>query len=894
MLGKTLRIVGLMLLLLPSAGQAETMLESLVWEDGVLILGFDGPYESRSMVLSDPDRIVLDFPEIRSGLRVHNYDGTGELQTIRVGQNEPEEPGGKRVRVVLDLASSHDLKRESVGRFMRIALSPGEGTDLSETPVVTAVSTPTAAPEPEATPASIELAFEEETDSDSELPIVAESAALPAPPPEIIEPETVPAAAARPVPALLGASAGAVATVMNPMMDLPEETMPAPEVTPEVDLGLEDSAPAEWEDAIADEFAQLSPDSEAIPSEPAPEPALEPVPETAVNPTEPIVEFHEASTEPEAVPAPIVHPAEEVAQAVLYGDPFEMDTRATVESGELRSAATQTEPEPAPEPEAEPELVSVIKVEARPVTKSAPATPAAKPIGRPVVIGADMASASGWTVTTSSGNAPAAAASNVETTPAQPVRTATRVPDPTAAPVTNIAATPEPTAAVVQVASSHTPQGRTAAAASAPADEAAMRKALSAGHLRIKPDEAAISLEMRGADFKTLLRAFSEFSGQNIIAGREVKGKVSVNLSEVPWREALMAVCSAHGYGVKEEYGVLRVGPRGTLLQEEMELLTADKKRAEYRTLETRVVKLSYAVASELISPLSKMLGERGKMDVDERTNSLLITDLPESLEQIVELAKGLDHLMPQVEIMAKIIDVDYYASRDLGISWEALNLVNTGTGLAGQGSITGEFPQPVGEFKLGKVMDWGEINMTIQALEKQNKADIISKPRVMTMDNREANILVGKKIPLIVADEAGNAITQLTTIGIKLVVTPHINPDGQIMMHVSTEVSDLSSEATVQGGVIITTSESKTNVMVGDGETAVIAGLLKNSETNLDNEVPFLGKIPILGNLFGYSNDASNKRELLIFITPRVVHPGGETSADDLRDFGFSVPLGG
>jgi type IV pilus assembly protein PilQ len=164
----------------------------------------------------------------------------------------------------------------------------------------------------------------------------------------------------------------------------------------------------------------------------------------------------------------------------------------------------------------------------------------------------------------------------------------------------------------------------------------------------------------------------------------------------------------------------------------------------------------------------------------------------------------------------------------------------------------------------------------------------------VTTMDNREANILVGKKIPLIVADEAGNAITQLTTIGIKMVVTPHINPDGKIMMQVLTEVSDLASEATVQGGVIITTSESKTNVMVDNGSTAVIAGLIKSSDSSLDRDVPFLGKIPILGHLFGYSNVTDSKRELIIFITPRIVDPSATSSEADLRDQGYTLPLGG
>ena len=126
MLGKTLRIAALLVILACSGltAQAATLLNSLVWEDGVLILGFDGPYESRSMVLDDPDRIVLDFPDVRSTLDVQDYAGSGDLQAIRVGQNEPDEPGGLKARIVLDLSAPHNFLTEESGRFLRITLAP--------------------------------------------------------------------------------------------------------------------------------------------------------------------------------------------------------------------------------------------------------------------------------------------------------------------------------------------------------------------------------------------------------------------------------------------------------------------------------------------------------------------------------------------------------------------------------------------------------------------------------------------------------------------------------------------------------------------------------------------------------------------------------------------------
>ncbi len=866
MLGRTMRIAGLLLLLLPLLAQAETRLESLVWEDGVLILGFDGPYESRSMVMANPDRIVMDFPEVQSVLQRHVYGGSGALEGIRIGQNAANEAGGLRVRVVMDLNASQNFLSEQAGNYLRVVLSPGSGEDLGVQAAAGAHSPSVSEAPPtmaDASPVPVKIdggakpVSPDMEEDPYELPMFAESTSLPEPPPEVEEADELPKAAA-PIPGRIQAGMG----TPNPFAELPDDD--APVKTTELDapdLNREDPAPVGWEDSVSAEFNRLF--------------------EGQVESSGPVSAISQDDVAIESETDTVEEVAEE-AQVVFYGDPFE-----------LVDDDMPASPEPAADV-AEPAVVEitdestepVVRVEAKlPEASENPTETKATPIGMPVVLGADMGASSDWEVEVSAApvvvqEEPEAAAVTV------PVVKFTR-PQATE----NVDANRG--RALMQVASAETP--RTQARTAAPADEeAAMRKAMMAGHNRVKPDEANISLEMRGAEFGTLLRAFSEFAGINIVAGRDVKGKVSVNLKEVPWREALSAVCSAHGYSVKEEHGLLRVAPLSSLLKEEMELLTAHKKRSEYRSLRTEVVKLSYAVAGELVAPLSRMLGERGKMDIDSRTNSLLITDLPEAVAHMVALAKALDHQIPQVEITARIVDVDYAASRDMGIKWEALNLVNSSAGMVGSGGVDGTFPSPVGEFKMAKVHDWGEINVTLQAMEKENKANIISNPRVMTMDNREASILVGKKIPLIVADEAGNAVTQLTTIGIKLVVTPHINPDGRIVMDVLTEVSDLASEATVQGGVIITTSESKTNVMVDNGETAVIAGLLKASDSTLDSEVPFFGKIPILGKLFGYNNKSESKRELVIFITPRVITPGSETTADDLTELGYTIPLDG
>jgi type II secretory pathway component GspD/PulD (secretin) len=178
----------------------------------------------------------------------------------------------------------------------------------------------------------------------------------------------------------------------------------------------------------------------------------------------------------------------------------------------------------------------------------------------------------------------------------------------------------------------------------------------------------------------------------------------------------------------------------------------------------------------------------------------------------------------------------------------------------------------PAGQLKVGAVHSFGDLMMNLQALQKDNLANIISNPVVTTTDNREANLLVGQKIPLIVADEAGNAIVQLTTIGIMLRVTPHINSADRITLDVHNEVSDLSSQATVQGGIIINTSESDTRVLVENGETAIIGGLIRSVESELQTGVPILKDLPLLGGLFRSESKNHQSRELVVFVTPRIV----------------------
>lgn len=414
----------------------------------------------------------------------------------------------------------------------------------------------------------------------------------------------------------------------------------------------------------------------------------------------------------------------------------------------------------------------------------------------------------------------------------------------------------------------------------------------------VRTGAGTFSLEVEGADIRTVLRAISEFSGRNIVVSGEVTGRVRVALKNVGWQDALRTVLRSNGLDYVEENGILRVDQMQKLQSEAVERETSKAKQQELMTLETRIVKLNYANASELTTALVGSLTKRGSILVERRTNSLIISDLPERLGPVEKMAQDLDTATPQIEITAKLVDVDVEALRGLGVEWNiapsppafwtgvkdpldtSAPKVLPGGGpfhnkdgtvnMAGKQS-TG-LTDPANRLTFGIFKSWASIEAQLQTLEQSRKAKIISNPRITTVDNREAKILVGQKIPLIVQDVAGNPVSQLQTIGVLLRVTPHLTADKKIVMDLHPEVSDLSTQSTVQGGVIINTSEADTRVMVDDGQTAVIGGLIRSNEGSIRRGVPYLKDIPLLGLLFSSTTTVNSNRELLIFVTPRII----------------------
>ena len=410
----------------------------------------------------------------------------------------------------------------------------------------------------------------------------------------------------------------------------------------------------------------------------------------------------------------------------------------------------------------------------------------------------------------------------------------------------------------------------------------------------VRTGTGTFSLDVDGADIRTVLKAISEFSGRNIVMGTAVKATVKASLKNVGWEEALRTVLRANGLDYVEEGGIIRVDEASKLQAEMVDREAARAKAAEVAPLETRIVKLNFANATELSASLQSSLSRRGSITVDKRTNSLIVSDLPNSVDRIEKMAMDLDSTTPQIEITAKLVDVDVEALRNLGVLWKLgsaevpdlttdlpnpangalgtpLHPSNNGSDVLGS-SLNEPISDPSFRIHYGIVKSWGSLEAQLQALEQDRKANIISNPRITTVDNREARILVGQKIPLIVQDVAGNPVSQLQTIGIQLKVTPHLTQDKRILMDLHPEVSDLSTQSTVQGGVIINTSEADTRVMVDDGQTAVIGGLIRTNEGTVRRGVPLLKDLPLVGMLFRSTNDVHQNRELIIFVTPRLI----------------------
>jgi type IV pilus assembly protein PilQ len=396
-----------------------------------------------------------------------------------------------------------------------------------------------------------------------------------------------------------------------------------------------------------------------------------------------------------------------------------------------------------------------------------------------------------------------------------------------------------------------------------------------------------ITLDFQGADLRAVLRTFAEIAeGLNIVIDPSIQGTVDVSLRDVPWDQALDIILRANKLGYSVEGNIVRIVPLQVLAAENEErrkLQEAEALAGELRVL-TRAV--SYARAQELVAVITaSALSSRGDVQVDNRTNTLIIRDLADRLTAADELISRLDRPQPQVEIEGRIVQLDRNKARDLGIDWNFGGRIDpalgTTTGLAfpnragvtaGTGAVDVASPSHIG-IVLGSVNGALDLAVRLRALESEGSVKVLSTPRITTQNNIPAEITQGSQIPIQVVSNNTVTVT-FKDAALSLRVTPQITSANTIIMQINLEnaTPDYSETSPAQPIPSINTQRAITSVLMADGETTVIGGIFTKLESQAVTRTPFLHRVPLLGWLFKTDTRNQDDSELLIFITPRIV----------------------
>lgn len=419
-----------------------------------------------------------------------------------------------------------------------------------------------------------------------------------------------------------------------------------------------------------------------------------------------------------------------------------------------------------------------------------------------------------------------------------------------------------------------------------------------------------MTIDAKGTDIQDFLRLIAEVAKLNLIADQDVQGLYTFRFVETPWDQVLDMILKHAGLGKEVSNGVIRVAKVEKLQKEEEDRKRLDDAKALAGDVQSITRPLSFAKVSEVKPILEKVLTKRGGIIIDERTNTLILSDLPRNIFLIDDLISQLDVQIQQVLIEARVVEASKNFERDFGVKWPTSNsgdakltvngsdaawgtygnapswnsaggLNKSASGQAAGVSYSGgksgvtDIAGAAGEFWVSFLSNKMSVNFILQALEKNGKVKIVSSPKIFTQNNKKATILSGEKIPYPSQQggAAGGAITvAFVEANLQLDVTPQITNDGTIIMDIKVEKSEADFSRTVQGSPTIIRRSVDTQVLVKDGGTAVLGGVYTTSTSDGMTGVPYLSKIPLLGMLFRSKTNSEKTAELLIFITPRIV----------------------
>lgn len=403
----------------------------------------------------------------------------------------------------------------------------------------------------------------------------------------------------------------------------------------------------------------------------------------------------------------------------------------------------------------------------------------------------------------------------------------------------------------------------------------------------VQESNGNISIDFKDAELQQVLRIISLKSGVDIVAGPDVTGVITIKLTNVPWEQALDIILRTYGFTYERQNDIVRVMTVEALQQE---------------ALSTRVFPLDYANAEEVQEIILEMLSDRGRIRFDTRTNTVIVTDIPTAIFQIQEVIARLDQRTPQVLIATKVVETKLERNENLGIDWaDNVAVTQTATtlptsfpfkdsgslGVLGDLFVASQVPSPDPANIAFGTLTGPAFSLTMNILNQRTDTHIVSNPTLAVLDNQEARIHIGEDFPVpnfTVDPSTGNTVVSgfdTRTIGTVLTVTPHVNPNHEIVVDLFPEIVSFNANATFAisdtDSVSLprfTTQSVQTQVRVRDGETIAIGGLVKTIELKEDTRVPILGDIPIVGRLFqnvrvfGGGTSPRLQQDLLIFMT--------------------------
>jgi type IV pilus assembly protein PilQ len=414
-----------------------------------------------------------------------------------------------------------------------------------------------------------------------------------------------------------------------------------------------------------------------------------------------------------------------------------------------------------------------------------------------------------------------------------------------------------------------------------------------------RADEPRITVTWDRASIADVVAGFAAFSGRTIILGKDVKGEVNAEIKNQPWPQAFQAILATQGLSAQEMAGgIIRVdAPSALAALDSLE------------PLETSIVRINYAQAGSLAKTVESILTKnRGRVVADTGSNALILTDTRSRIANITDFVRGLDIRTPQLSIQAKIIFVDRTDIEQLGIKYDLgsrtqffnkvvqrpdpsttgesfdknVNIIDLGgNSVAAVGNANADIPGSALDLIYSTSIGGFALTTFLSALERTELADIQAEPVISTLDNREADILVGEETPVRVIDAnssssgTARANVQFKETGIRLTVTPHVTNNRQVLMQLHTERSAIQPLAAADLGFIFQKQKADNQLLVNDGETAVIGGLTVTQVTKTRSGIPLLGSLPIVGKLFSFTSDTENRRDLIILVTPRIIDDG-------------------